>query len=75
MAQNYWIAIISFSACLLLTIAISLVTQPRPESELHNLVYGFTDVPSEEYVPWFKRPVPLALIVIALLVVVNIMFW
>ena len=75
MAQNYWIAIISWTTCLVLTILISLFTRPKPESELHNLVYGVTEMPREEGVAWYKRPGPLALIVIAILVVMNIIYW
>ena len=75
MAQNYWIAIISWTTCLLLTVFISLFTQPKPESELHNLVYGVTEMPREEGVAWYKRPGPLALVVIAILIVMNILYW
>ena len=75
MAQNYWIAIISWTSCFVVTILISLVTKAKPESELHNLVYGFTDIPPKETAPWYKRPAPLAVVVIAVLVVVNIIFW
>jgi SSS family solute:Na+ symporter len=52
-----------------------LVTRPKAETELHNLVYGFTDVPQEGNAPWYKRPGPLAIIVIAVLVVINIIYW
>ena len=75
MAQNYWIAIVSWSVCLVFTIAISLVTTPKPESELHNLVYGVTEIPHEGTAPWYKRPGPLAIIVIGVLVVMNVLFW
>jgi solute:Na+ symporter, SSS family len=75
MAQNYWIAILSWTVCLLVTVGISLVTKPKPESELRNLVYGVTDLPKEEFVPWFKRPGPLALVVLGVLVVMNLIFW
>lgn len=75
MAQNFWIAIISWSACLLITVLVTLVTKPKAESELHNLVYGFTDLPPEGRAPWYKRPGPLAIIVIAVLAIINIIFW
>ena len=75
MAQNFWIAIIAFVACLIVTVLVSMVTRPRPESDLHNLVYGVTDLPREEDVPWYKRPGPLAIIVLAVLVIFNIIFW
>jgi SSS family solute:Na+ symporter len=75
MAQSYWIAIVSWSTCVIVTVLVSLVTKPKPESELQNLVYGFTVMPSQADVPWYKRPAPLAIIVIAVLIVVNLLFW
>ena len=75
MAQNFWIAIISWSACLVVTVLVTFVTQSKPENELHNLVYGVTDIPHEGSAPWYKRPVPLAFVVIAVLVIINIIFW
>ena len=50
------------------------MSAPKAESELHNLVYGLTEIPHEQ-VPWYKRPAPLAVIVIAALVVLNLLFW
>ncbi len=75
MAQNFWIAIISWCACLLVTFVVTLFTTPKPDSELHNLVYGVTDLPHEGAVVWYKRPWPLALMVIVVLLIVNIIFW
>ncbi|HEY1216154.1 MAG TPA: sodium:solute symporter family protein [Bryobacteraceae bacterium] len=75
MAQNFWIALIAWSACFLITIVISLATKPKPAKELTNLVYGHTEMPPAANVPWFQRPVPLAVIVLALLVVMNVIFW
>jgi len=74
MAQNFWIAICAFSVCLIATALVSLISTPRVESELQNLVYGLTRIPHED-VPWYKRPAPLALIVIAALVLLNVLFW
>jgi len=75
MAQNFWIAIISWSACFLVTVAVTLFTKPKPVAELHNLVYGVTDLPHEEGVRWYKRPGPLAIIVIIVLIIMNIIYW
>lgn len=75
MAQNFWIAIIAWSACFIITVAVTMVTKPRPVSELHNLVYGVTDLPHEEGAPWYKRPGPLAIIVVIVLVIMNIIYW
>src|SRR6266487_1358670 len=45
MAQNFWIAIFAWLACFLVTMGISLITSPRPDSELRGLVYGLTELP------------------------------
>ncbi len=75
MAQNFWIAIISWCSCLIVTVVVTLFTQPKPESELHNLVYGVTDIPHEGGAVWYKRPGPLAVVVIVVLVIVNLIYW
>ena len=75
MAQNFWIAIFAWSTCFAVTILVSLVSRPRPASELHNLVYGLTDIPHDSELPWYKRPMPLALVVIAALLALNLIFW
>lgn len=75
MAQNFWIAILAFVLCMFVTAAISLVTKPKTEEQLQNLVYGVTRIPQEENVPWYKRPGPLAIVVLAVLVVMNVLFW
>jgi SSS family solute:Na+ symporter len=74
MAQNFWIAITAWTTCFLMTILVSLVTEPRPESELHGLVYGVTEIKHENENAWYKRPVPLAIAIAALAVILNIIF-
>jgi SSS family solute:Na+ symporter len=74
MAQNFWIAICAWSTCFLVTLLVSAMSAPKAESELHNLVYGLTKIPHED-VRWYKRPAPLAVIVIAALLLLNILFW
>ncbi|MFL6450785.1 MAG: sodium:solute symporter family protein [Bryobacteraceae bacterium] len=75
MAQNFWIAIVAFIVCLIVTFSISLVTRGKTNAELRNLVYGVTEKPDEGDAPWYKRPGPLAVVVLAVLVVFNILFW
>ena len=48
MAQNFWIAIFAWSTCFLVTLLVSLMSAPKAEAELHNLVYGLTKIPHEE---------------------------
>ena len=38
-----------------MTILVSLMTQPKPESELQSLVYGLTELPREEGVKWYPQ--------------------
>ncbi len=75
MAQNFWIAIFAWSTCFLVTIAVSLATRPRPESELKGLVYGLTELPAEEGIRWYLRPGALAIAVGLVLVLLNLLFW
>jgi solute:Na+ symporter, SSS family len=75
MAQNFWIAIFAWSVCFLVTLVVSLATRPRPESELHNLVYGLTKIPHDPDLPWYKRPAPLAIVVLIALIGLNLLLW
>ena len=75
MAQNFWIAINAWVVCFLVTMLVSLVTKPKTIAELHNLVYGVTDVPKEEGLRWYQKPTSLALMVIVVLVALNLLFY
>ncbi len=75
MAQNFWIAIFAWSTCFLVTIVVSAVTRPKPDSELQNLVYGLTKIPHDKALPWYKRPGPLAVAVVGALCILNVIFW
>jgi len=74
MAQNFWIAIFAWSTCFLVTVLVSLMSTPKAAAELRNLVYGLTTIPHEQ-VRWYKRPAPLAVIILAALLLLNLLFW
>ena len=74
MAQNFWTAIFAFSVNLVVTIAISLITVPRPEPELVGLVYSLTPKPVEGHLSWYQKPATLAVAVLAILIVLNLVF-
>ena len=74
MAQNFWIAIVAFTSCFLVTVLVSMVTRVRKESELEGLVYGLTKIPHDENARWFERPVVLAVFVLVVAVILNIWF-
>jgi len=74
MAQNFWIAIVAFTSCFLVTVLVTLFTQARKESELEGLVYGLTKIRHDENAKWYERPVVLAVFVLVLAVILNIWF-
>jgi SSS family solute:Na+ symporter len=76
MAQNFWTAIFAFSACLLVTAAVSLVTkQNRTDDELTGLVSSLTERPKDRELTFWQRPSTLAVIVLACVIVLNVIFW
>jgi SSS family solute:Na+ symporter len=75
MAQNFWTAIYSFSACFLFTVVVSLATRRRKtDQELEGLVYSLTPRPREE-VPLARQPAVLAVIVLVMTVALNVIFF
>jgi SSS family solute:Na+ symporter len=75
MAQNFWIAIVSFGICFVVTVLLSVLGKPKPAAELKGLVWGATDMPKTGEEPWHKRPVPLALVAAAICIAINIWLW
>jgi SSS family solute:Na+ symporter len=76
MAQNFWTAIWAFSACFLATVVVSLATrQRRSNQELTGLVYALTPKPKEHDLPWHQRPATLGVVMLALALILNIVFW
>jgi SSS family solute:Na+ symporter len=75
MAENIYRAMWSLLANVLVTVAVTLVTKPKPEHELKGLVYGLTELPSEGQFPIFKRPITWAAAVAIAFVALNLWFW
>ena len=74
MAQNFWTAIFAWTTCFLVTVLISLFTEPRREEELKGLVYSLTPIPHDRDQPWHRRPATLAYLVIGCTIVLNLIF-
>jgi SSS family solute:Na+ symporter len=74
MAQNFWTAIWAFAVCLVVTFVVSLITRKREERELVGLVYSLTPKPEEAHLPLWKRPIALAVVVLAMAVILNLIF-
>jgi solute:Na+ symporter, SSS family len=69
----------AFVVDIVVSVAVSLVTAPKPEAELAGLVYSQTPVkllgdPEDAGKPWYLRPVPLAGVMLAGVVFLNIVF-
>jgi SSS family solute:Na+ symporter len=75
MAQNFWTAIWAWLACFVVTVLVSMGTRPRPEDELRGLVYSLTEHSHKVESKWYHRPEVLAIIVIAITVMLNVVFW
>jgi len=76
MAQNFWMAIVAWSSCFILTSVISLLTQRnKTDEELVGLVYSLTQRPKADVEAWYKKPVVLGVIVLAATLILNILFF
>jgi SSS family solute:Na+ symporter len=75
MAQNFWTAIDAWSVCFVVTIAVSLMTPPRAESDLCGLVYSLTPRPADERVSWLQRPAAIGLAVLLATLALNVVFF
>jgi SSS family solute:Na+ symporter len=75
MAENMYRALWSWIICVVVTVAVSLVTKPKPDAELTGLVYGATNIPSEGDLLWFQRPLVWAIVVFIGLIILNVIFW
>jgi SSS family solute:Na+ symporter len=75
MAENIYRAMWSLLANVLVTVGLSLVTKPKPDSELKGLVYKMTELPAEGQFPLFKRPITWAAAVAVAFIALNIVFW
>jgi SSS family solute:Na+ symporter len=76
MAQNFWTAIIAWSACFVATILISLLTRRnKSDEDLKGLVYSLTPRLKDHELVWYKRPAALGVLVLGLTLVLNIIFW
>jgi solute:Na+ symporter, SSS family len=78
LAADFWGAIVAFLPDAIVTVAVSLVTQPKPVEEPPGLVWGMaegTDVRlSRRDRLWWPTPKVLGGVAIAIVIVLNIIF-
>jgi len=77
MAQNFWMAIYSWTTCFVVTIAISLATRPnKSDEELRGLVYSLTPrFADDDHLGWYAKPEALAVIMLLITIALNVIFW
>ena len=75
LAQDMYQALWSFIVCVIVTVVVSLATQPKADAELTGLVYGLTPVPSVGNIPVYQKPLFWAGVVAVVFFVLNIIFW
>ena len=75
MAENMYRALWSWLVCVIVTVAVSMVTKPKPVNELNGLVMGVTQIPSEGQVSLWQRPAFWAVTVSVVFVIFNVIFW
>jgi SSS family solute:Na+ symporter len=70
----------AFVVDILVSAAVTMVTQPRKESELRGLVYSLTPKADfhdadEGVLAWYQQPTKLAGVGLILVIILNIIFW
>ena len=74
-AQNMFRALWCWLICVVVTVVVSLLTKPKTDAELADLVYGLTPIPHEEKVSVFHRPAFWGVVVAIAFVILQIIFW
>jgi SSS family solute:Na+ symporter len=69
----------AFVVDIVVSVAVTMVTRPKPVHELAGLVYSETPKeqrtdPEAHKLPWYQSPVPLASISLAMVVALNVIF-
>jgi SSS family solute:Na+ symporter len=75
MGQAFIVAGISWIFNFFTTIFVSLVTKPKPDEQLKGLVYSLTEKPKYQEQKWYLKVVPLGLILLAITILLNILFF
>jgi SSS family solute:Na+ symporter len=76
--ESMWGAGLAFVADAVVTVAVTLVTTPKPVSELQGLVYGMADIDEFEarrQHAWWESPRLLGFTVLALAAILTIVFF
>jgi len=75
LAQDMYQALWSCVTCVVVTVLVTLFTQPKPDAELKGLVYSLTEVAHEGHTSLLHRPLVWGIVALVLLAVLQIIFW
>jgi SSS family solute:Na+ symporter len=75
MAENLYRALWSWIICVVVTVVVSYMTKPMPDSALAGLVYGATPIPDDGARTLWQKPIFWAIIVIIVFFILNIVFF
>src|SRR5438876_2304336 len=75
LAQDMYEALWSCVTCVVVTVLVTLVTKAKPDEELKGLVYSLTEVAREEHASFLHRPLFWGIAALAILLVLQIIFW
>lgn len=73
-------ASIAFIVDIVVSVAVSLVTAPKPDRELVGFVYSVTPKAqltdaAEAALPWYRRTMPLGMLCLSMVITLNIIFF
>ena len=75
MSQNFRLAIVAWTLCFVVTVAVSLLTtRTKSDEELGGLVYSLTPKPETQDEPWYQRPAVLGVLILTATLVLNVVF-
>lgn len=75
MAINMYSAFWSLVVSIVATVLVSVVTKPKPDAEMKDLVMGLTAIPDQGPCAWYHSPKFWVTVVALVLIAVNIIFW
>jgi SSS family solute:Na+ symporter len=74
-AQNMFRALWCWLICVIVTVVVSLMTKPKSDEQLKNLVYGLTPIPQQEHVRMIQSPIFWGVVVGIVFLILQVIFW
>ncbi len=75
LAEDMYRALWSCLIGVIVTVTVSLLTKPKPDSDLQDLVYGLTAIPRETNLRLLARPAFWAAVVLVTFLILQWIFW